>query len=116
MSDFNNQENNNRQNGFEEREENGQPLAAFPVDISRDEFVRFNMLVSRQGGALSFQKSRYGFLLAFGVISLSMILVDIIYYNRVDPVNAMMLVFFAASSAIALQFFVPDKERGPEYL
>ena len=101
MSDFNNQENNNRQNGFEEREENGQPLAAFPVDISRDEFVRFNMLVSRQGGALSFQKSRYGFLLAFGVISLSMILVDIIYYNRVDPVNAMMLVFFAASSAIA---------------
>ena len=30
-----------------------------------------------------------------------MILVDIIYYNRVDPVNAMMLVFFAASSAIA---------------
>ena len=49
MSDFNNQENNNRQNGFEEREENGQPLPRFRLISSRDEFVRFNMLVSRQG-------------------------------------------------------------------
>ena len=57
----------------------------------------------------------HGFLLAFGVISLSMILVDIIYYNRVDPVNAMMLVFFAVLGDCGLQFFVPVKSA-PEYL
>ena len=55
-------------------------------------------------------------MLAVGVISLSMILVDIIYYNRVDPVNAMMLVFSPRPRRLRPSVFRTDKERGREYL
>jgi hypothetical protein len=72
----------------------------FPVDISRDEFVRFNMIVSKIGGVMRFQKGQIILIAVISVICIFMFISDLISYNKIDPINVMLMIFLISSGAI----------------
>ena len=72
MNDFNNQEffdDSNLEKGSFTQDPQGYPVE-FPVDISREEYIRFNLIVSRTGGVLGFQKSQVVLISVVAAISL----------------------------------------------
>jgi len=102
MNDFNNQEffdDSNLEKGSFTQDPQGYPVE-FPVDSRREEYIRFNLIVSRTGGVLGFQKSQVVLISVVAAISLFMMVSDYVLYKRIDTANILLILFFAVSSAM----------------
>jgi|LSQX01.3.fsa_nt_gb hypothetical protein len=95
--DSNNQPAKNTQNDNRQDE-----ALSFPVDITKQEFVRFNMIVSAVSGILRFKKGQVTLFAGGGIITLFMIISDILAYRNIDPVMVILLVFIAVSGGILM--------------
>ncbi len=82
-------------------------MASFPVDISRDEFVRFNMIVSATTGLLRLRKGQMILHIGISVIVLFMLLSDFLAYRSINPSLVLMLLF-AAAAGIAVFYVAPS--------
>ena len=77
-------------------------LMSFPVDISREEFVRFNMIVSTVNGLLKIRKGQLVLNVVLGAISLMMLLSEIYVYRKVDPVLVLLLIFIFGAGCMLM--------------
>lgn len=82
-------------------------LACFPVDISREEFVRFNMIVSATTGLLRLRKGQMILHVGISLIVLFMLLSDFIAYRIINPSIVLMLLFSVAAG-IAVFYGAPS--------
>lgn len=75
---------------------------SFPVDISREEFIRFNLIVSKSTGLMRFRNGQMILFGILGVFSLMSVLDDALSYNKTDSVMILLVVFIAAMECILL--------------
>lgn len=67
----------------------------FPVDLSREEYIAFNMLLAKNGGMLRFRKGQlviFGLMMAF---SLVMLAVEFFVFQSLDVVMILVVAFIA---------------------
>lgn len=77
-------------------------IDGFPVDLNREEYINFNLLLAKSGGILRFRK---GQLILFGVmlvISLIMLAVEWISFGTLDVVLILVVVFIAIAGGFLL--------------
>lgn len=82
--------------------DNGQPDNGFPVDLSREEYIAFNLLLSKNGGMLRFRKGQlviFGLLLGFSV---AMLLLEAIRFGTLDAVMILVVAFIALAGGFLL--------------
>lgn len=75
-------------------------IAAFPADLNREEYIRFNEEVSRTSGLLRFRKGQIILFAVMAVLSLGMMILDGVLARTVDPVLALLVVFLAVSGVL----------------
>lgn len=85
-------------------------LAAFPADLNREEYIRFNEEVSRTSGLLRFRKGQIILFAVMAVLSLGMMILDGVLARTVDPV-LMLLILFLAASGVLLFYGMPRYVR-----
>ena len=75
----------------------GEPgLTSFPVDISKEEYVRFNQIVSEVSGFLRFRRRNLIIFIATETPILLMLLSEAVMNRSVDSVTLLCLLFFTA--------------------
>ena len=74
-------------------------FTSFPCDLNREEYIRFNLVVSRLSGVLRFQTVQAVLFGLMGAFTLSVFFIDLIAYQTVDPMTLLLLVFLAAVGA-----------------
>lgn len=75
---------------------------AFPVDLSREEYIAFNLLLAKNGGVLRFRRSQlaiFGLLLGFSV---AMLLVEAIRFGTLDAVLILVVAFIVLAGGFLL--------------
>ena len=74
----------------------------FPVDLSREEYIAFNMLLAKNGGMLRFRKGQlviFGLMMAF---SLVMLAVEFFVFQSLDVVMILVVAFIALTGGFLL--------------
>ena len=74
----------------------------FPVDLSREEYIAFNMLLAKNGGMLRFRKGQlviFGLMMAF---SLVMLAVEFFMFQSLDVVMILVVAFIALTGGFLL--------------
>ncbi|MDD2418303.1 MAG: hypothetical protein PHR18_02300 [Oscillospiraceae bacterium] len=92
-------------------------ITSFPVDINRDEFVKFNFLVSKTTGFLRFKRSQMILLLMLGGFSLFAMLNEAIAQSKIDYISIFLTVVFILSGFfifIGATYFI-KKNAGRAY-
>lgn len=85
-------------------------VAQFPVDISREEYIRFNQLVSETTGLLRIRRSQLWLVVVLLGVTVLSIVSDYLYYQSLDPVSVLMILFLMGGSAL-LNFAAPAHVR-----
>lgn len=83
---------------------------AFPVDLDREEYIKFNLLIARNGGLLRFRKGQIFLSLTMLLFSLGMIVYEKVIYNTVDTVMLLMVLFIGVTGSLLL-FGIPTYIR-----
>ena len=84
---------------FPEPEDDG-CIAAFPADLSREEYIDFNIVVSQNSGLLRFRKGQIILFSVLAVISVAMMVIDIVLAGSLDPVLVLLVIFLIAAAGI----------------
>ena len=74
----------------------------FPVDLSREEYIAFNMLLAKNGGMLRFRKGQlviFGLMMAFSLIMLA---VEFFLFHSLDMVMILVVAFIALTGGFLL--------------
>lgn len=79
-----------------------EPETSFPVDISREEFIRFNLTVSKSTGLMRFRNGQMILFGILGIFSLLSVLNDALAYKKADAVMILLVVFIAAMECVLL--------------
>ncbi len=74
----------------------------FPVDLSRDEYVDFNLLLQKAGGALRLRRGMMIAFLILAVFSLLLLVVDWIHIGQLD-LPMLLCVLLTGAVAVSLQ-------------
>lgn len=96
-----------KQSGFDENlavgsSDNPETAASFPVDITREEFIRFNLIVSKSTGLMRFRNGQMILFGILGVLSLLSVLSDAVTYQRADGIMIFLVFFIAVMEGILL--------------
>ena len=85
-------------------------IAAFPADLTREEYIDFNVVVSQTTGLLRFRKGQMILFGVLGAMSLCMVILDIVTLGSLDPVLVLLILFLVAAAGI-LFFGIPRYVR-----
>ena len=91
----------NQEQEFSSGNENGSP-ASFPVDLSFDEYVRFNLIVSKTAGMLRLRKGQITLFSIMMGFCLFMLYSDMVTNGRIDIVTVIFMLMLAAIEGIML--------------
>ena len=75
-------------------------ITAFPADLSREEYVDFNIVVSQTSGLLRFRKGQIVFFSVLAVLSVVMMVLDVAAAGSLDPVLVLLVLFLLAAAGL----------------
>ncbi len=75
---------------------------SFPVDLSREEYIAFTLLLAKQGGALRFRRGQLAIFCVLLVVSLLMLAVEYAVAGTIDLVMVLVVLFIAVAGGFLL--------------
>lgn len=75
---------------------------SFPVDLSREEYIAFTLLLAKQGGALRFRRGQLAIFCVLLVVSLLILAVEYAVAGTIDLVMVLVVLFIAVAGGFLL--------------
>lgn len=75
---------------------------SFPVDLSREEYIDFTLMLAKNGGALRFRRGQLAIFCVLLVVSLLMLAVEFAVAGTIDIVMVLVVLFIAVAGAFLL--------------